>query len=180
MGSHEQGHPAKESLQGGFLIYQHIAGRGAHKDLDATYPLAIGTQHFLQIIIGGAHVKGVVGQGALGGNLVLFFQQLLRQRLGIGVGHLHKGGNPAGYGRPAFSSNSAFMGKARLPKVHLVINHPGHQVLSAGIDYLIGGQVLQVFANAVNASVADQHIPFCKQSFVDKGCIEDQVGSGHG
>ena len=91
----------KNSVQRIGAIHQHVSGAAAHEDLDATdiFFLFVGTQNLLGVVVGYAHVKGVIGRRTLLSDRIFVLQQRLRQCIGNGIGHFHEGGDTSGQGR---------------------------------------------------------------------------------
>jgi hypothetical protein len=50
------------------------------------------------------------------------------------------------------------IGQARLPEVHLVVDHPGQQVLAGGVNDHVGGQVCKARADPFDETVLHQHV----------------------
>ena len=74
------------------VVYQHIAGTGAHEYLYTAniLLLRIGTQYLISIAVRYAHEERIIGHRYTCGNCVFVFQQLLCCSRWIGIGHLHK------------------------------------------------------------------------------------------
>ena len=90
--------------------------------------------------------------------VILVLKQLLREGIGHGVGHFHKRGNAADHGCSRLRIEFCFMGKPRLPKVHLVIDEARNDVLACCIEGLVGLQVRKVSVNFFDKPVFNQNV----------------------
>ena len=66
VGSDQQVCGGKNAFQGRLVIHQHVAGAGTHKNLHAAGQTWIDAFDGLQIVVGRAEVKTVVGSRAIG------------------------------------------------------------------------------------------------------------------
>ena len=99
-------------------------------------------------------------------DLVLVFEQGLRERWRLGIGHFHKTRYAARNRRARFGANVGFVGQPRFPKMDLVVYNPGHQKIAGSVYFHISapGNAARYF---FNEAVADVDIAFGNAATVD-------------
>src|SRR5690606_5102982 len=106
---------------------------------------------------------------------VFLLQQLLRQGLRDGIGHLHEGGDAPGHCRSGTVGDILLPGKPRLAEMHLVINGAGQQVLSFRVELLHGLGAADPFrGHPFNEAVAYKHIGLGDPALVHHAYIAEQ------
>jgi hypothetical protein len=74
MGQQNGRRTGEQALQHGWVVDQHVAGRGAHEDLDAGDFTRVEGGHGIEIVVRDAEVEGVIGQRIARGNRLLVGQ----------------------------------------------------------------------------------------------------------
>ncbi len=129
--------------------------------------------NLFQVVVGGAEIEAVVGDGGVGGDLVFGFEGFEGGGLGIDVGHFHETGGATGHGGAGFAGDGPLVGQSRLPEVDLIIDHSGDEVTTCGIDDQRIGR-LDIRGDAGNPFPLDQHVRGIDAAFVDQGGIFDK------
>ncbi len=173
MNSDEHGGLPEDVFERLLVIDQHIARAGAHEYFESAHPRRIRAQHFIKVIVGHTHVKGVVGQRVPGRNLVLFFQQRLVEGRRLYVGHFHERGDAPRHSCPCFAADIAFVGQARLAEVYLIVNDAGHGQQAVSPHFLATRRGLYDAANAAKQAVLDEEVAFDNLPLVDDAGILD-------
>jgi len=119
------------------VVYQHIASRRTHENLHATYIFffLICFQDLIRILIRGAHEKRIIRNGTVGCDEIFFLEQLLGEGWRLRIGNFHETGGTSGNCRHGFRMDVGLVCKARLPEMHLVIDHTGQQVFVFSINF---------------------------------------------
>ena len=131
---------------------QHAACRRAQKGFHAAHLCVVDLLKRVEIGVGGPDIEAVVGWRYLGGLGIFCLEPVDGGGGRRVVGHVHVAGHTAGHGSTALAGNVGLVGHAWLAKVHVVVDHAGHDVGSFHVDALIG-----VFHH-VAARIASLHL----------------------
>src|SRR5690606_27445970 len=118
---------AEDAVQGVGVVDQHVAGGGAHEDLQTRGRARIDAAYGVQVVVARAHVEAEVGTRAAGGAGVLVFQRFRAQRGWAGIGHVHEAGQPASDGGRRLAGDVGLVFHARLAEMGLVVAHARQQ-----------------------------------------------------
>ena len=103
----------------------------------------------------------------------LGLQRVEGHRLRIGVRHLHEAGDAAGHRGARLGGHIGLVGQARVAKMHLVVDHAGHEREAGGIDHLCVGRA-DLGSDLLDASVDDQQVALRHLAFVHHAGIANQ------
>ena len=174
----------EDTLQCLFLVNEHVACGGAEEDLQPRNLLRVEPVNLRGVVVGGAEEEGVVGVGDVRGASHLVLPGLKRHRLGLGVGHIHEGGDASGHCGTALCLDVSLMGETRVAEVHLVVDDARQQPLAAKVLCCLAGG-LQFFgrvtfadfgyAVAVDDEVAGEVVIACDDAGVVEQCAGHQI-----
>ena len=105
-----------------------------------------------------------------GGAGVLIDQRTFGNSQRVAVWHLHIAGDASGNGCCRFRANVALMLKARLAEVHLIVDHPGYQIGTVGVEDL--GVIWGRYVYTLNALPFNYQLTFGNAAFVDDACVD--------
>ena len=118
------------------IVHQHVARAGTEEGLQAAHVARIRAQHLGEVVVAHTHVERIVHHGRLFRDPVFRFQQILGQRVRYRIGHLHETGDAPCSGSGGGMGDVVLVREARLPEMHLVIDHTGKEQAPPGIDLL--------------------------------------------
>ena len=104
------------------LIHQHIAGTGAHKELDTTYTVLVQIVEFGIIIVGSTEIARVVDDTFLVQQVEFLFKCIESGSQRLRVWHIHDRGDATCGSRTAFGKDIRLMRQSRITEVHMVVN----------------------------------------------------------
>jgi len=150
---------AKNALHRGGIVDQKVAGARAQEHFNGRYVALGGALELLEVGVGCAQTKAVVGPRNLGGAGELGLEQLQSGRGGNGVGLLYERRYPAGHGRHRFGAEVGLVGESGLAKMHLGIDDAGNQYFPPAfndLDGVVFGR--NVVVDALDASARKQNV----------------------
>ena len=187
---HEGGRLLEDAFQHRRLVHEHVPRGGTHEDLDAADAGGVGLEHFVQIVVARPHEEAVVHRTYFRGAVVLVLEQVLRQGLRHGVGHLHERGDAASRRSGRFGRNLCLVGQAGLPEVHLVVDASRHQPKPRAVSHVrtrcqcldmrVGAMLRQVGANRHNVFPVHEDILDLNSAVRDDVGLAKQGGLAHG
>ena len=97
VGEDRQWRMLEDGLKGGVVIHQHLAGGSAHEDLHAGRARAVPAFDGLDVVVGSAQMKAVIGRTPPACHVQFGHQRFVVDGGRLDVGHVHEAGNAAGH-----------------------------------------------------------------------------------
>ena len=179
VGEEDRRHFGEQSLQHSRIVHQHIAGGRAHEHLDPGHAGRIEGGDGIEVVVADPEVKAVVGHRVLCGLALLVGQGFEGQGRRLGVGHVHIAGDTADHRCPRLGVETALGRRAGIAEMHLVVDHPGQQPLTRGVDFLVGAGVVDLRGEGLDPAIDDPDISIEFTPLVHHAGVADQQAA-HG
>ena len=164
----------EDSLQCLIFIHQHIAGTGAHKELDARNTMRIELLKIIYIIIGSTKEETVVHMTLLSAQLPLCLPSLQSGSLRHRVRHLEIAGHTTKGSCTAFALDVSLLRKSRLTEVNMIINHTRQNKTPRGIDdFIVIATGCLAFIYLLDKFTIQQEVAHKRATLIYNGSILD-------
>ena len=161
----------EDGVEGAVAVYQHVAGRGTHKQLDAGYAVGVGMADERQVGGCGSGEETVVDMALVRRAFKLVVEGFEGGGLGHGVGHVHHRCHATPGSGSGLALDVGFLGESRLAHVDVLVYHAGHNETPRGV-YLFRIEATgctAVFVNFGYPVVVDDQTSEEAPAFVDDG-----------
>ncbi len=164
----------EDALQRDRIVDKHVSGRRAHERLYAAGFADLECLDFLDIAVRGTEIEAVIAGASIRRHGVLFGQCRTCRRLRIDVRHVHEAGDSAGSRRRRLAGEVAFVGKTRLAKMNLVVDHAWQEELSGRVYDLdaVGG--FDSGRDLADSITLDENVCITDLTFIYKAGIANQ------
>ena len=129
----------EDGAERALIVYEHIAGRRAHKEFDAAHLARIEAFQFVGVAARCAVEETEIHEALMLCRFPLFVERLHRGGLRHGVGHIEHRGHAARSGGLALGEKIGLCRQTRVAEMHVRVYDAGQDVCALGVDYLVHG-----------------------------------------
>ena len=134
VGHDDHGRCGKDTVQCLTTVYEHIARRGTHEELDAWDAMGIEQREKIRVIVRGTEEETVVHVALPCGKGEFLFEGLQRRGLRHRIGHIEIGGHSSGSRRTALSVDIRLLRQSWLTEMHVVVDNAWEHKTARGVD----------------------------------------------